>query len=52
MRRPLLFFVLFFLVPCLGRAQNADAPDQAEQIKALLAKANPDWRGLILTAFY
>ena len=38
MRRPLLLFVLMFLVPCLGRAQNAGAPDQAEQIKALLAR--------------
>ena len=38
MRRPLLLFALFFLVPCLGRAQNADAPDQVEQIKALLAR--------------
>lgn len=38
MRRPLLLFVLMFLLPCLGRAQNADAPEQAEQIKALLAR--------------
>ena len=38
MRRPLLLFVLMFFAPFIACGQNADAAEQAEQIKALLVR--------------
>ena len=38
MRRPLFFIAVFFFAVGLVRGQDAPAPDEKEQIKALLAR--------------
>src|SRR5215831_11697402 len=38
MRRPLTIISLLLFVASFARGQSTDAPDQAEQIKALLAR--------------